>query len=105
MRLAKEVGWHVTVVDSRAAYGTAARFPEADVVAVAPAVDATEAERLIADGVITGGMIPKVRCALDAVQLGVEKVHILDGRRLHAILLEIFTDEGVGTEIRRSSGR
>lgn len=68
-------------------------------------VDATEAERLIADGVITGGMIPKVRCALDAVQLGVEKVHILDGRRLHAILLEIFTDEGVGTEIRRTSGR
>ncbi|HWA76355.1 MAG TPA: acetylglutamate kinase [Polyangiaceae bacterium] len=65
-------------------------------------LDAPEAERLIADGVITGGMIPKVRCALDAVRLGVEKVHILDGRRLHAILLEIFTDQGVGTEIRRS---
>ena len=65
-------------------------------------LDAPEAERLISEGVITGGMIPKVRCALDAVRLGVEKVHILDGRRLHAILLEIFTDEGVGTEIRRS---
>jgi acetylglutamate kinase len=65
-------------------------------------LDAPEAERMIADGVITGGMIPKVRCALDAVQMGVEKVHILDGRRRHAILLEIFTDQGVGTEIRRS---
>jgi len=65
-------------------------------------LDAPEAERMIAEGVITGGMIPKVRCALDAVRLGVEKVHILDGRRRHAILLEIFTDQGVGTEIRRS---
>lgn len=68
-------------------------------------LDAPEAEQLIAEGVISGGMIPKVRCALDAVSLGVEKVHILDGRRLHAILLEIFTDEGVGTEIRRSGQR
>ncbi|HEY4159115.1 MAG TPA: acetylglutamate kinase, partial [Polyangiaceae bacterium] len=61
----------------------------------------TEAEELIEKGVITGGMIPKVRCALDAVNGGVEKVHILDGRRRHALLLEIFTDSGVGTEIRR----
>jgi len=61
----------------------------------------TEAEEMIESGVITGGMIPKVRCALDAVNGGVEKVHILDGRRLHALLLEIFTDSGVGTEIRR----
>jgi acetylglutamate kinase len=68
-------------------------------------LDAPEAERLIAEGVITGGMIPKVRCALDAVQLGVEKVHVLDGRLKHAILLEIFTDEGVGTEIRRTGSR
>ena len=68
-------------------------------------LDAPEAERLIAEGVITGGMIPKVRCALDAVQLGVEKVHILDGRLKHAILLEIFTDEGVGTEIHRTAAR
>ncbi len=60
-----------------------------------------EAEELIAGNVITGGMIPKVRCALDAVNGGVEKVHIIDGRRLHALLLEIFTDLGVGTEIRR----
>jgi acetylglutamate kinase len=61
----------------------------------------TEAEEMIESGVITGGMIPKVRCALDAVNGGVEKVHIIDGRRLHALLLEIFTDSGVGTEIRR----
>jgi acetylglutamate kinase len=68
-------------------------------------LDAIEAERLIGESVITGGMIPKVRCALDAVKLGVEKVHILDGRRLHAILLEVFTDQGVGTEIRRTGSR
>lgn len=57
-----------------------------------------EAEALIAEGVIEGGMIPKVRCALEAVQGGVRKAHILDGRVLHAVLLEIFTDQGVGTE-------
>ncbi|HEX3774135.1 MAG TPA: acetylglutamate kinase [Polyangiaceae bacterium] len=62
---------------------------------------AAEAEDLIEKGVITGGMIPKVRCALDAVNAGVEKVHVIDGRRKHALLLEIFTDSGVGTEIRR----
>jgi acetylglutamate kinase len=67
-------------------------------------LDAPEAERLIGDGVITGGMIPKVRCALDAVQSGVEQVHVIDGRRRHALLLEIFTDRGVGTEIRRAQG-
>jgi len=60
-----------------------------------------EAEEMIDSGVISGGMIPKVRCALDAVNGGVEKVHIIDGRRRHALLLEIFTDSGVGTEIRR----
>jgi acetylglutamate kinase len=50
-------------------------------------------------------MIPKVRCALDAVSAGVEKVHIIDGRRRHALLLEIFTDSGVGTEIHRAKVR
>jgi acetylglutamate kinase len=65
---------------------------------------AAEAEHMIADGTITGGMIPKVECALEAVKNGVEKVHIVDGRRLHATLLEIFTDEGVGTEIQRTTG-
>ena len=62
-----------------------------------------EAEDMIATGVISGGMIPKVRFALDAVNDGVEKVHIIDGRRRHALLLEIFTDSGIGTEIHRSS--
>jgi acetylglutamate kinase len=66
-------------------------------------LQASEAEQLIADDVIRGGMIPKVRCALDAVELGVEKVHIIDGRKRHALLLEIFTDRGVGTEIHRVS--
>jgi acetylglutamate kinase len=60
---------------------------------------AGDIERLIADGTIVDGMVPKVRCALDAVDGGVEKVHIVDGRRRHALLLEIFTDQGVGTEI------
>lgn len=57
------------------------------------------AAQLIERDVIVGGMIPKVRCALDAVAGGVEKVHVVDGRVRHALLLEIFTDEGVGTEI------
>ncbi len=64
---------------------------------------AREARTLIEDEVIRGGMIPKVQCALDAVESGVEKVHIVDGRVRHALLLEIFTDEGVGTEIGRAA--
>lgn len=59
----------------------------------------TEAEAWIEDGVIGGGMIPKVRCALEALAGGVGKVHVIDGRVRHACLLEIFTDRGVGTEI------
>ena len=57
------------------------------------------ARKLIEDRVIDGGMIPKVECALDAVGAGVRKVHILDGRAPHAVLLEIFTDKGMGTQI------
>src|SRR5262245_27689444 len=68
-------------------------------------LDAVEAEDMISGGVITGGMIPKVRCALEAVRTGVEQVHVIDGRRRHALLLEIFTDKGVGTEIRRPGTR
>jgi len=64
-----------------------------------PSLRAGDIERLIAEGTIVGGMIPKVRCALEAVDGGVEKVHIIDGRRRHALLLEIFTDQGVGSEI------
>jgi acetylglutamate kinase len=65
---------------------------------------AREARELIEAGVIRGGMIPKVQCALDAVEQGVEKVHVIDGRTRHALLLEIFTDQGVGTEIHRTHG-
>ncbi len=68
---------------------------------VVTGVSAKDIDRLIAEGAIHGGMLPKVRCALDAVQSGVGSAHIIDGRVAHAVLLEIFTDEGVGTLIRR----
>ena len=54
---------------------------------------------LIADGTISEGMLPKVDCALDAVTGGVDSVTIVDGRVPHALLLEVFTDSGVGTQI------
>jgi len=60
---------------------------------------AHECEKMIADGMIGGGMIPKVRACLTALRSGVHKTHILDGRIPHAILLELFTDRGIGTEI------
>jgi len=56
-------------------------------------------DALIADGTIYGGMLPKIRCALDTVKSGVPCAHIIDGRVEHAVMLEIFTDEGVGTLI------
>lgn len=56
--------------------------------------------QLIADGTISGGMLPKVSCALDAVNSGVKTAHIIDGRVAHAVLLELLTDEGVGTLIK-----
>lgn len=56
-------------------------------------------DALIADGTIHGGMLPKIRCALDAVRGGAQSAHIIDGRVPHAVLLEIFTDAGVGTLI------
>jgi len=58
-----------------------------------------EVDALIADGTISGGMLPKVGCALDAVKSGVVSAHIIDGRVPHAALLEIFTNEGIGTLI------
>lgn len=57
--------------------------------------------RLIAEEAITGGMIPKVVCCADALRDGVKKAHIIDGRMEHAVLLEIFTDVGIGTEIQK----
>jgi acetylglutamate kinase len=63
-------------------------------------ISISEAKRLKDDGTIKGGMLPKVECALDAVASGVKTVHIIDGRVEHAVLLELFTDEGVGTLIK-----
>lgn len=60
---------------------------------------ADAAEKLIADGAVSKGMIPKVRCCVDAVRGGVEKAHIVDGREPHAILIELFSDAGCGTMI------
>jgi len=62
-----------------------------------------QVDSLIADQTIHGGMLPKVQCALDAVKAGVNRAHIVDGRVEHAVLLEIFTDEGVGTLITNNS--
>ncbi len=60
-----------------------------------------EVNALIDDGTISGGMLPKVECALSAVNTGVNSAHIIDGRVPHSVLLEIFTDQGVGTQILR----
>ena len=66
-----------------------------------PTLNAKQAKRFIAQKVISSGMIPKVNCCLHALEKGVAKTHIIDGRVEHAILLEIFTDVGVGTQIYR----
>jgi len=57
-------------------------------------------EQMLEDGTIKGGMIPKIQCAMEAIQRGIKRVHIIDGRRPHAVLLELFTDKGIGTEVR-----
>jgi acetylglutamate kinase len=62
-------------------------------------LNAKTVDELIADGTIYGGMLPKIQCALDAVQGGVKAAHIVDGRVEHAVMLEVFTDDGVGTLI------
>jgi len=59
------------------------------------------AQEMLGKGTISGGMIPKIQCALEAIQHGVGRVHIIDGRKRHAVLLELFTDKGIGTEIRQ----
>jgi acetylglutamate kinase len=61
----------------------------------------SQARRMIQDGVVGSGMIPKVECCINALKGGVEKTHIIDGRVKHVVLLEIFTKEGVGTEVVR----
>ncbi len=62
-----------------------------------PRVTLSDADKLIADGVIAGGMLPKVECCTDAVKDGVRRVFIIDGRVPHSILIETLTDEGIGT--------
>ena len=64
-------------------------------------LSADEVRALIADGTISGGMLPKIDSALDAVKSGVNRAHIIDGRIDHAVLLELFTDDGIGTLIER----
>jgi len=63
------------------------------------AMNSKKALKLVDDGVVKGGMYPKVKCCLKALKGGVKKAHIVDGRLKHAVLLEIFTDKGIGTEI------
>jgi acetylglutamate kinase len=57
-------------------------------------------QKLLEEGTVSGGMIPKIQCALEALQRGVKRVHIIDGRKPHAVLLELLTDKGIGTEVR-----
>ncbi len=64
-----------------------------------PVITVEQAVHLFETGAISGGMIPKVECCIDAIHLGVERVVILDGRVPHALLLEMLTDEGVGTQV------
>ncbi len=65
-------------------------------------LSSSDVKQFVADGIIHGGMLPKVQCALDAVTAGVATSHIIDGRIEHAVMLELFTDEGVGSLIKAS---
>ncbi|OQY13166.1 MAG: acetylglutamate kinase [Desulfobacteraceae bacterium 4572_19] len=62
-------------------------------------ITAGSAGKMIKDNIISGGMIPKIECAVEVVKNGVEKAHIINGTRHHALILELFTDQGVGTEV------
>lgn len=64
-----------------------------------PSIRTDQVEDMIEEGIIGGGMIPKLRSAVDAIQAGVGKVHMIDGRISHSLLLEIFTQSGIGTEL------
>jgi len=70
---------------------------------VVTGLDSRKVKDMIDDGTISGGMLPKVECALDAVRNGVKTAHIIDGRVSHALLLEVLTSSGVGTLIRGAS--
>ena len=64
---------------------------------IIPVVNVSEVNKLKNEGIISGGMIPKIDCCVDAVRRGVRRAHIIDGRTEHSILIELFTDEGIGT--------
>lgn len=64
---------------------------------IIPVVNVSEVPKLQNEGIITGGMIPKISCCVDAVRRGVGRAHIIDGRIPHSILIELFSDEGIGT--------
>ena len=70
-----------------------------------PVLPVSEAEKLMEEGYIGGGMLPKIQNCIDAVNSGVSKVHILDGRIPHCLLLEIFTNKGIGTAILKDDGK
>ncbi|MDQ1331919.1 MAG: acetylglutamate kinase [Thermodesulfobacteriota bacterium] len=64
-------------------------------------VDSATIGKMVDDKIISGGMIPKIECSVKALNNGVDKVHIINGKKRHALLLELFTDKGIGTEVRR----
>lgn len=70
-----------------------------DPATLVPHMTATRCRELIADGTIAAGMVPKVEAALESLEVGVEKIHIIDARIPHSLLLEIYSDQGIGTEI------
>ncbi len=67
--------------------------------ALISSIQADDVPRMVREKIIAGGMIPKIDCAVEALQGGVEKAHIINGKRRHALLLELFTDQGIGTEV------
>jgi len=73
--------------------------------ALVPTLSAEEAHEMIAAGVIDGGMIPKIECCIEALRGGVQQAHVIDGRVKHALLLEVLTNEGVGTEVVHATRR
>ncbi len=64
-------------------------------------IDSATVGKMVDDKIISGGMIPKIECSVKALKNGVEKVHIINGEKRHALLLELFTDKGIGTEVRK----
>ena len=94
--VAKQLGAHKLVFVSEV---NGVRTDPNDPNSMIDSLTADEARKLLASGAIVGGMIPKIQSCLKTIERGVEKIHIINGRLRHAILLEIFTSQGVGTEI------